>query len=661
MRLILGAGFAELGWFAFDATAAFWPVWLRFVVGSVVLIGGPGAAATFWLTTERPLGARLVLAGSLGLAVAPLVAHLVGLVGLTAFVPWIAALLLGVAVAGWPAASTRVRPPRASRAAFAATTVIALSLAATTYTHRLAETPQQTTIYGEYDAFDLTYYAAIAAELSHTVPPESPFRAGRALVHSYYPHLAMAVVHRFADVPMLDLYFRFAWPLFLVLAGLTCFLWVEQLAGAIAALMASVLLVAGSNLSYLAAWFFRPSGWDDVLWSTNFLSPGAESLYFNNWTPALCVVFASLYALDAGLRTRRRGWLIVAAAGIALTLLAKPFATVLLLGALVMTAILPGSSARARRDLLVTAGLALAMALPYLVFIVGGRGDAQVSFGLALFPLPQLMFDRLEIWDPFLTWLGAWGVPEGWQPALGGALAFPVFFVGALGPLLVALPGLWRALRYPQPDPMWRMLAWSVVGAIVAPVIVASTPYHETMQIHQFAIYLLPAFVGRALVGLTRPWVRAGVIVAVFVVSWPSMGHFVYRKWTDTNRPFASVSADEAALASVLRRLDPDGTRVLHRDPSQPNLVMILGERRSVLSWSRYERNVTAERLLIEAFFGAGTTGDQARDTLAQFTPTHVIEYRGRDDIPEAVMPRLRLVFESREVRLWAVRPATGG
>lgn len=659
VRLLLGIGLAELGWVAFSANASIWPVWCRTLIGFTVLVGGPGAAACVWLTADLSPVRRLVLAACFGLALTPLLAHVLGLLDRPEWLPASAALLLGVAAATWPRRPTARADSRHAGVALALSAAVALALGGVAFAHRLDITPAEVVVHGEYDAFDLSYYAAIAGELSHTVPPESPFRAGRPLVHSYYPHLALAVVHRFADVPLLDLYFRYAWPIFLLLAALMCFVFVERLAGPLAALVASVLLVAGSDLSYLAAWFFRPSGWDDVLWSTNFLSPGAESLYFNNWTPALGVVFASLFAIDARLRGGRMAWSVLAAAGVALTLLAKPFATVLLLGALAAIVVLPGSSRRVRWQVGVVAGLALAMAVPYLLFIVSGQGDAQASFGPAVFPLPRLMFERLEIWDGTVGLVEALGVPVAAGAAAAGALALPVFLVGGIGAGVVGLPGVWRALRHPDAESvMWRVLAWGALGAFLAPMVVASTPYHETMQIHQFGLYLLPAFVGRALAGVRRPGPRALAMAVVLAVALPSTVHYLHRKWTDGDRTFARISSDEMAVAEVLRRTDPETTRLLHGQPSDPGFLAILAERRSVLSWSRYERDVTGERRVVEAFFRSAMTSEQAAATLDRFEPSHIVEYRGRDLVPPAVQPRLRLMVETPTVRVWRVAPS---
>src|SRR4029453_16532265 len=98
-------------------------------------------------------------------------------------------------------------------------------------------------VYGDYDSLDLTYYAAVSAEATHTVPPTASYYAGRELNYAYYPQLVLAMVHRFGGVPMLPIYFRYAWPAFLVIGVLTGFLFVRSIASTATATLSMVLML----------------------------------------------------------------------------------------------------------------------------------------------------------------------------------------------------------------------------------------------------------------------------------------------------------------------------------------------------------------------------------------------------------------------------------
>src|SRR5205085_9020206 len=107
---------------------------------------------------------------------------------------------------------------------------VIIALAAVTsyvvFAHRVSEDANQIALFGDYDSLDLSYYAAISSEAVHTVPPTASYYAGRELNYAYYPQLVLAMVHRFAGVPMLAVYFAYAWPAFLMLAGLSGYLFV---------------------------------------------------------------------------------------------------------------------------------------------------------------------------------------------------------------------------------------------------------------------------------------------------------------------------------------------------------------------------------------------------------------------------------------------------
>jgi hypothetical protein len=480
------------------------------------------------------------------------------------------------------------------------------------------------------------------------------------LNHSFYPHVVLAVMHRFADVPIVDLYFRYAWPLFLALAALLCFLLVEQFASASAAVLASMLLILGSDLSFLVAWVWKPSGWDDVIWAANFLSSGAEVLLFNNWTPAVALVFAGLYAVAKCEQVSHWRWVVLAAASFAITILLKPFAFALVLlgiGGAWLGAWGPGDRA-IRLRLLQIAAATVVLAIPFLGRIALLYDDAQVTFRPALFTLPLRTLDRLEMESVPVTVAAAFGATGWWQLAIVGLLGTPLFLIGGLGFRLFGLPGVWRALRHPtQERAIVRVIAWAIVGALAIPFVIMSVPYHETIQIHQFALFLLPIFVARAVFLRSRATLLTVLMVALAI---PSTVHFLHLKWTDSERPYLSVTTAEQSIVEALRRSDPQRTLILHSRPSEGDLIAILAGRRSVLSWSRYVRGSEERRREVDRFFRSdGQSPDEALAVLARYTPTHVIEDRSRDRLHPGIRARLRVVVRTPIRVLYAVLPPT--
>ena len=259
---------------------------------------------------------------------------------------------------------------RADLAACLALAVLAAGLGAVVFAQRLDVSPDGIALYGEYDTADLSYYAAEASEASHTIPPMASYYSGHKLNAAYYPHLVFAMVHRFANVPVLSIYFAYAWPTFLVLSALTGFVLVRALASRAVAVLAIALVLAGSDFSYLVAWYLpdaqNSGAWDYILWPTNFLSPTMQILHFNTWGMSLPLFFTVLYAMVRSLQTRSRGWVVLSGFLLAMLFEFRPFAYVVLLAALGAAAVFSGRDAVARWHFVAIAVLGVVFTTPFL-------------------------------------------------------------------------------------------------------------------------------------------------------------------------------------------------------------------------------------------------------------------------------------------------------
>jgi hypothetical protein len=209
-----------------------------------------------------------------------------------------------------------------------------LGTGAIVFAHRLVTAPDGIRLFGDYDSFDMSFYAAWASEATHTVPPMASFYSGHELNGAYYPQLVLAMTQRFAAVPLLSVYFLFAWPTFLALGGLVAH--VRPRAGFCGH------RASGGDLDHRAghltpgAWYLphATDQWDYVLWPTNFLAPTMEVLHFNTWGPTLPVFFMFLYSVARAARTRSRGWIVAGAALLAVLFEFKPFAYIVAMAGL---------------------------------------------------------------------------------------------------------------------------------------------------------------------------------------------------------------------------------------------------------------------------------------------------------------------------------------
>jgi hypothetical protein len=654
--IFLGAAAGVLAWLAFAAIAGSLPVWIRFVFTAAVFTFGPGAgAAGAWLSRVSVFH-RIVLSTGFGVALAPVLGHVLGTAGLLAAYPYVAAALAGGALAHWRA--NREPLPRTSRhTALAASglVLVAVLIGTVAFANRLTTTQGTTTVYGNYDSYDLTYYAEIAAELSHTVPPASPFYTGRMLNHAFYPHVLLGMVHRFGDVPILDLYFRYAWPAFLVAAVLMCFIFVESISTVSAAFVTALLFMAGSNFGYLAKWILKPEVWDDVIWGHNLQGATSEPLLYNNWTPALIALFAALYALQKATGEHGRPWAILAGVTLATTVLAKPWVFASVLAAMAMCVLVGWREVAVRRRLLLAAAAAVIVSAPLLYRTITLFEDSQVVFEPAFFPIPLVMANRIGLRDWFIEMAAVFGSTGAMQIGVASLLAAPLFLAGSLGYRLVGLTSLWRCLRRPAAEPfIWRVLAWTVLAAFGASTFIVSVPYHEITQVHQFVLFMMTMFAGRSLASLKHSRVRWAATAVVIAIAVPCTVQYLHRKWTDSSRPLAQATPGDVSVASLLRNEPPERTVILHSQPNEPALVGILAERRSVLAWAGYVRGSNQRRAEVDAFF-ASPDYAAAEALVRAYRPTHVIETEGRDRMNPELRALLDFVSRADGVALYRV------
>jgi hypothetical protein len=647
---------------------------LRFVVLFFIFTFGPGAACALWLTRSLDFPRRLIVVLSIGMAATAVSIDMLGRIGWLALFPYVAIGSSIVAGVMWWAqvrttAGSKQRRDRApdawtSRdiAACAFIMVLAIGLGAIVFAHRLTVDEHQLAVYGDYDSLDLAYYAAISAESSHTVPPTAPYYAGRELNYAYYPQLVLAMVHRFGDVPLLAIYFKYSWPTFLALASLSAYLLVRQLASAGTALLTVLLVLVAGDFSYLAAWYLphKNFNWDYVLWPTNFLSPTMEVLHFNSWTPSLPIFFTILWGLAYGFQTRQQRWFVMSAFLLGVLFQFKPFAFLVLCGALAASFLFAGRDWDARRRYATVLILAGVSALPFVYRSLRLYADRRSELRFDFFVLPERMLIKLDLLEAFTTWSDRIAPIEFLRRPIFYLATSALFFAGGLGIRWIGFPGVWRAIRgrWKSNSGAWRLLGWGVATGIGMPFVLVTEPYNDTLQFYQVGLYLLWIFTAAALMSIVsrNRALGAAVVALAILVSMPSSVQYLHRKWNDhTGEALSALTRGEIEIANYLRHLDPQTTVVLNNHPLDPSLMTVLSERRIVLAWARYAVG-SAERLReVEAFYSGGRTLDNTIDILRKHAVTHVIVHPDRDRILPEMLARLKLVMGDETVKVYEV------
>jgi len=645
-----------------------------FLLGWFLFTFGPGIALTGRLTRDTDVLRRVIVALGVGSAAAPLLIDILGRLHLVPAFPYLAIALGGFGLWLSRGGDSTPRADRRDIVASAALVGLAVMLGSIVFAHRLESTPAGIAINGDYDTVDISIYAAGASEASHTVPPTASYYSGHQLNAAYYPQLVPAMIHRYARVPILPMYFGYAWPTFLALSALCAFALVRLLASRAIAVLAVMLVVAGSDLSYLAAWFLpQTSGdWDYVLWPTNFLSPTMQLLHFSTWGPSLPLFFIALYAIVRGLQTRARGWIVISALVLGALFEFKPFAYVVLMGGLAAAAVFAGRDKPARWRFASTVGLGVVFTLPSLFRAATlDPSDRRSRLVFEFLPLVKRMLIKLGLTESFPNWVSSI-VP--WPPLQTPAvllLATIIFFAIGIGVRWVGMPGVWRAIRRrpvtgvtngAADTSAWSLLGWAVIAGIAIPLVVATEPYVDTLQFYVPSLFLLWIFTAAALVRFTQQHPRAGVAagLAAIALTLPSSGHYLERRWTDRQRPpRVDLGASEIRIAEYLQgKTDPETTVVLHDRPLSPSLTTILAERRIVLGWDvTYSAVGGQERLRdVNRFFSSGDGGnaDAAFESLGRYHVTHVI-VRDDDRVHPAVLARLHMLMQFPGARLYTV------
>ncbi len=657
-----GAAAGVAGWITWASAIPSIPIPLRFIVAFGVFVVGPGAALAAALARDVDAIERRIIPLSAGLVLSPAIAQVLGMLGFLGAYPAVVAALGGVAFAcGCARHSARARAVAArDLAACALAGVLALGGGVVAYAHRMSPTPDGITVHGDYDTFDSTYYAAMSGELANHIPPDAPFRAGHRLGYAYHPQLLLAMVHRFGGVPLLDLYLRYAWPAFLVITSLTIFMTMRRIASTGVALLGICLVLFGSDLSYIAE-AFRPSGgdWDRIIWANNWLTPGAEQLFFNTWTPALAVLFLGFWMLDRCEGDRRLPWLLAAAACFGSLVQFKPFGFAAVMAGLVAAAVFAGANRSARKRFLAMFVASLVLALPYLYGALTVYDESQAvlragsGYGNVL---PRRVIAHVGL-EPALADMS--------RPFGGGATATALlsiivanvlFVVGGLGARLIALPGLWRILKGKDAGSVWRLLAWTIVAGAAFPLVVVTEPNHQTFHTYHTSLFLLWIVAARDVLRWTRHswWARGLLVAAVLIAALPSTVHYLRLKWTDPL--FGHINRDTFTVADRLRQEDFARTVLLHRYPQGPSFVALLAERRTVLAWAQYARASAPVAEEVDQFFqSADGNAAGAWSTLIRYRVTHVVETVGRDHIHADVLCRLRPLLVTRTLKLYAV------
>jgi len=668
-RTIAGAILGGLAWLLCALQLPQIPAPLVFYLAALAFVFGCGApiVATLGLQ-DQPFATRTALACALGLAIAPVFICLLALCNCGAIFPPVAFVSSGVLLARWLDKGHRVPSDAADRLWYIALPVAVFAMTAWVSSGRMTTNGEAAAIYGDYDTLDLTYYAAIASTFNEAtpIPPLSPFYADHRIVYSYFPLAFLAGVHKLTGVSMLKAFLMLGWPFFTSVASASVFTFFRRLGSSTFAGVTAALVFSGSGLAYLAGWWAPSMVQNDTLiWSSMFLAPSAEWLFFNPWAPTLAVMGVGFYALTRLQDAAWIRWSLVAGLCFGFAFMFKSFSFAVVVPALGIAAFV----ALLRREviwsrLVVVAVASVAAATPWLLVILPhNKADNRGAvISVEFVSLVRRMLLKTDLTGTLETFVHRFSADPNYWILL--TIASLIFLVGGLGARCLGLVTLVRAAIGSAPMRRWTPLAWIVILGVAMPFFVAVQPFPNSIQTYMFGMFALWPFAVRVIWPPdARPSVlRWAATAALVVCSVPATVHYaVSAHAAPAGKPLATLTEGDRRVIRVLDRASPTTTMMVQSEPLWPSLYAIESDRRVVLAWSSYVSGdesaaVTALENRIAALFGSpDTIGADDIGFLKQYHVTHVIERPGTDRLHPNVVAQLRLVTGTDTVRLYEV------
>ena len=666
--MLIGAGAGLASWLITLAAARLLPHTIAFYGSALAFAFGPGAVALTPLARHLRGAERIALACAFGIVLAPALISILLVLRAGFLFPPIAFAAAGIALVWWHERPALPALP-AERLWYILLPLLVAAASLWVNGGRLSTTGDQTSIYGDYDTLDLTYYAAIAAEINHTTafPPASPFYSGHRIIYSYYPLTFLGAVQRFTGVPMLETFLWLGWPFFGGVAAAALFAFARRLGSVPFAVTTTVLVFSGASLAYIAAWI-EPSmvSLDPLIWSSMFLAPSAEWLFFNPWAPSLAVTSLGLYAVTRLSGEGSAVWMAVAAFAFGSLFMFKSFAFVVVVPALAIatTVWLVRRVPQWWRLAIVTAGTGL-VALPWLLVILpyNRQENRGAVIGFERLWLVRRMLFKTDLTEPLADWVSR---HVGADPHQWILLTFATLFflLGSLGLRWLGVVHLLRGAVATASFRMWTPLAWVVLLGIAIPFFVTFAPFPNQIQPHMFAMFAFWPFAARLLWSPSAPfsWGRGLASLAVILLSMPATVHYAsVTHRASSGTPLDTYGPADSEIIRTLRPLSSTTTMLLQSNPVWPSIYTIESGRHVALGWSSYvsgdfSPEVEALTARIAAFFGApDRPGSEDLSLLKEQRVTHIIERTTRDRLHPNVVTQLQLVVGGPDVRLYRV------
>lgn len=516
---------------------------------------------------------------------------------------------------------------------------------------------------------DVFLHIAIANELTHTVPPQTPVFSGHPLTYHYGMDLAVAMFANATGLNTSDLTLRFVPTLFLALSMLSVFSFARSWLGSgYFAVLVVFLVFFGEDFSFIPGLLLGEKG----DWSVRFFNvPSVLSLFYTNaMLPGIGLLFADFFCLQRYLRERSSAWLFISALLFVALLEVKLFAAAHILCSLGFAAIVYLLVFR-NADLFKVAALSAALAAPLVLSVfLGNKSGAHFT---ATFD-PWLYVSRM---------IKAFGMKNPLTGVVAFAgIALPIYLVGCLGLRVIGVPAILRAIFRPNRKSGLRFVLalFVVIGAVitltcrVVPVGSVSAYNNSAWFLAQskyvawiFAVEVLQALYRRFVVlGLRPVLVASGITVIAIALSVPAtVEHFALER--DTSRMYGKAVTMEfqrygkeiLGVVEYLTHTAQPGDVVLPDEKLLGPILALTKCRVPLGYFSNYLvglSDYTRREMAQKEFWKAWRLGNVRTDFLREVEIRYVAVSKKSDRIPANIPPALSEVFENLDYAVFKVR-----
>jgi hypothetical protein len=488
---------------------------------------------------------------------------------------------------------------------------------------------------------DVFLHLSLANELTHSIPPQIPFVAGKELSYHYGVDVLAAMFMTSARLNAFDLTVRFLPTFHLAVVILAVFIFSRAwLKSGYLAVTTTFLVMFGEDFSYLPGLLFGSKG----CWSAQYFGvPTTFSLYYiNPMLPALGLLFGGFFCLHRFFEENRGTWLLLTAFQFAILLEYKVFTALHVALALFLAAVVYAALFRDLRfvKVLIPTGLLLVPLL--LMTMQSNQAGAAQGFifcpgTLVVGMLPELHWSEYS-WARQVIQLLTTGDMTLAGVAAYFLIAVPVFLFGSLGPRVLGLPLLAKTVAVPKAaTPLrWFLGLFVVVGALLSLTFLVgrrdtspAAQYNNAVWFFVQSKYVAWLFVGEVLVALGQQRSRAiqvGMAALVVALSVPSTIQFFHFLRSIELRV---LEKNELAMLTFLNDHSAPGAVVVTRQqPTAP--VAALTRCRTVLSDVFAASFVSAQELEkrsqdLHDFWAGWDRGELRTDLLVRYQVAYLV------------------------------------